>query len=82
MSTTFKKIVPTLLFFIVFTWFLCVYKVEIDCHHCGFPVYEQSIAQRIAARFEDNFLHLECVIPYLEDNPIEYDKNGEIIRKN
>lgn len=82
MSTRFKKVMPILSFLLVFTWFLCVYKVDVNCEQCGLPVTKESIAARIASGFEDNFLHKVCVIPYLNDNPLEYDENGEMIRKN
>ena len=81
MSTKFKKVMPILLFLLVFTWFLCVYKVEVNCEQCGLPVIKESIASRIASGFEDNYLHKSCVIQYLIDHPIERDENGDIIRK-
>lgn len=82
MSTRFKKVMPILLFLLVFTWFLCIYKVEVDCEQCGLPVIRESIAERIVSGWEDNYLHRVCVVPYLIDHPIERDENGEIIRKN
>lgn len=81
MSTKFKKVMPILSFLLVFTWFLCIYKVDVNCEQCGLPVIRESIAARIMSGFEDNFLHKVCVIPYLIDHPIERDENGEIIRK-
>ena len=82
MSTRFKKVVPILSFLLVFTWFLCIYKVDVNCEQCGNPVLRESIAARIISGWEDNFLHKVCVIPYLIDHPIERDENGDIIRKN
>jgi hypothetical protein len=58
---------PILLFLLVFTWFLCIYKVEVNCEQCGLPVIRESIAERIASGFEDNYLHKESDRPYFAD---------------
>jgi hypothetical protein len=57
-------------------------EVPVGCEQCGVTVLNESIYCRIASRFDDNYLcGMECALDYLRDNPLEYDENGEIIRK-
>ena len=81
MSSRFKKIMIILLFLLGFTYLAGIYKVDVGCEQCGITAHSESLLSRIVTGFEDNFLHLECVQAYLDDNPIERDDNGGIIKK-
>lgn len=56
--------------------------VEVGCEQCGTPTFTECLYARVASNFDNNFLcSFECAIDYLEDNPLEFDENGDIIPK-
>ncbi len=62
--------------------FIGLIEVPVGCEMCGGEVMRESILCRIVSKFDNNYLcGMDCALDYLEANPLEYDENGDIIRK-
>ena len=56
--------------------------VSIPCEQCGEEAHSETFFARAASNFEDNFLcSFNCALDYLEDNPLEVNDKGDILRK-
>ena len=59
-----------------------LWPVSIPCQQCGSQAHTEILFARIACGFEDNFFcSFKCALEYLDENPREFDDNGNVIPK-
>ena len=68
---------------IVVVCLLFLIKSKPSCVQCRQKILhsEPLVARMLSILSGETFLHRECVEQWMLDNPIEFDKNGNIITK-
>ena len=59
---------------------LGLWPVPVNCQQCGDQVLVETVFERVAAGWEDNFFcGFPCANDWLKENPIFRDQDGRII---
>lgn len=71
-SKIFKKIVDSVLIWVIIFVPMVLWQVNIPCFQCKKTVYSENIFCRMVTGFNMNYLHYHCVDDYCKDNPVEW----------